>query len=168
MKAADGTLYSIEWTNPYSEPPDGAPRVLAEVYTLGREPPAEFAKIRFSLGGGYGKCVRHVSPPGKQLPSQTLARVRQKRLARRINAKVPLFAEFFIQKEMEKKPEFYKGITDPALQKAHDDVQAEEWERYQGYLVHLGEVIVYADEPQECKTRATQLKVEISALQKRE
>ena len=63
-----GTLYTIEWLNKYTSPPNGAPIVLAEVFTLQRQPPAEFERILFSLGGGYGKCIRHVAPPSRQLP----------------------------------------------------------------------------------------------------
>jgi hypothetical protein len=167
MKPMTGRLYTIEWNNPYTDPPGGAPRVLVEVFTLGKKPPAEFEQFPHSLGGGYSYTSRHVGPPVKNLPKETLARVRQKRLARRVEKKVPLFAEFFIQQELERKPDYYNGITDAALQQKKDDVSASELERYLDYISRIDQVIVYAPEPTECQERSELLRAEMNAIQER-
>ena len=159
-----GTLYTIEWLNKYTSPPNGAPVLLAEVFTLQRQPPAEFEQIPFSLGGGYGKCTRHVGPPSRQLPQSTLAKVRRKRLARRLSVRVPMFADFFMQQEIEKKPNYYNGITDAKIKQAQDEVLRREWRAYNDYLTRIDKVIIYADEPPECKERSEQLRAEMEAI----
>jgi hypothetical protein len=156
-----GRLLTIEWSNPYTTPPAGAPTVLCQVFTLGKKPPTEFSQFKFSLGGGYSLTSRYVAPPVKQLSQETLANVRKKRLARRIGKKVPLFADFFIQQEVERKPAYYNGITDEALQSKKDEVASLELERYRNYLAHIDEVIIYAEEPEECRIKAERLRAEM-------
>ena len=78
-----------------------------------------------------------------------------------------MFADFFIDQEMEKKPDYYNGITDERLKQAHDAVLKSEWERYYRLINRPGEVIVYADEPQECKDKSARLKTEMTAIQQR-
>jgi hypothetical protein len=59
-------------------------------------------------------CVvwsRPLEPP-RQLPEESLARVRQKRLRRRLEKDVPLFADELKQKEHAKRPEFFAGKRD--------------------------------------------------------
>lgn len=109
----------------------------AEVFTLQRQPPAEFEQIPFSLGDGYGRCTRHVAPPSRQLPQSTLAKVRRKRLARRLSVRVPMFADFFMQQEIEKKPDYYNGITDAKIKQAQDEVLLREWRAYNDYLTRI-------------------------------
>jgi hypothetical protein len=167
MKPITGRLYTIEWNNPNTAPPAGAPRVLCEVFTLGNKPPAAFEQFPHSIGGGYSYTSRHVAPPVKQLPQETLARVRQKRLARRVEKKVPLFADFFIQQEIKRKPDYYNGITDAELQQKKDDVAASELERYLDYISRIDLVIVYAPEPQECRERSERIRAEMAAIQER-
>jgi hypothetical protein len=58
-----GRLFSIEWGNPYTHPPDGAPRVLAEIFVPhepGRYTPAppELLGVPHTLGGGYSMSLR--------------------------------------------------------------------------------------------------------------
>jgi hypothetical protein len=50
------------------------------------------------------------------LPPESLARVRRKRLTRRVTAKVPMFADHFIDAELARKPDYYDGITDPNIE----------------------------------------------------
>lgn len=161
-----GTLHTIEWGNPYTSPPAGAPRILAECFTFERYPPDAFCQIKFTLGGGYSHVTRHVAPPPSSVPQETLARIRRQRLARRVNAKTPMFAEHFIEQALEQKPEFYSGITDPQLQTARDKVLENEWERYYVLMSRPGEVIVYADEPRECRDRAAHLLEQIRVIRR--
>jgi hypothetical protein len=165
MKAVSGRIHRIEWSNPYTDPPNGAPRILAEVFTLGRTPPQEYLDLPVSLGGGYCRASAHASPPGRQLPAESLAGVRQKRLARRVRKKAPLFADELICQEMQAKPDYYAGETDAALKAAHDEVLTREAEAYADYLTRVDQVIIYASEPPECRVRAAQLLAEIQAGQ---
>ena len=165
MEAVSGSIHRIEWSNPYTDPPAGAPRILAEVFTLDRKPPKEYLDFPVSLGGGYCRTSAHVSPPARQLPAESLASVRQKRLARRVRKKAPLFADEFIRQELEAKPAYYAGETDATLKAAHDEVLTHEAAAYWDYLTRVDQVIIYANEPPECRARAAQLLAEIQAGQ---
>ena len=106
MAKLSGRLHKIQWSNPYTNPPAGAPRVLAEVFTLGKNAPVGFSELR-TAGGGYSCIESHIEEPSiKELSQASLASVRKKRLARRVTAKVPLFADFFIQQAIDAKPDF--------------------------------------------------------------
>lgn len=163
VKRIEGDLHQIAWGNRYTEPPAGAPRVLAEVFVVDRRVPAEFAAFRWTPGGGYSHFQGHITPPPKELSKETLAAVRRKRLARRVQAKTPLFAEQFIADELARRPEYYDGITDEKLQQAKDRALAEELELYLELIQRIGRVIIYAQEPPECQARAAALRAEFAA-----
>jgi hypothetical protein len=59
------------------------------------------------------------SKPLRQLPTESLARVRRARLKRRLTKKAPLFAEELFAKELNARPAFFAGSrdlqTEPAL-----------------------------------------------------
>lgn len=78
---------------------------------------AEFEQMPFSIGRGLGKCSRNIAPPNRQLPQSTLAKVRRQRLARRLSIYVPMFANSFIQQQIEKKLDYYNRIMDAILKK---------------------------------------------------
>lgn len=165
-KPIEGRLYQIAWSR-YTDPPEGSPRVLCEVFTMGNKPPVEFDNFPRSLGGGYSLYSCHIAPPPKQLPPETLAVIRKKRLARRLNAKVPMFAEQFIEEELTKKPDYYNGITDAHLQTAKDDTLAREWARYYDLISRIDQVVIYAQEPQVCKDQAARLRAEMLDIQQK-
>ena len=157
-----GRLYRIEWANPYTQPPDGAPRVLAEMFvphTPGSQnwTPAEIEAFPHSLGGGYSVFSRHVSPPPRELPIESLAKVRRKRLARRVNAKVPLFAEHFTQVELNRKPDYYDGITNPEIEQRREARIEEEHAEWQEFWSRPNQLVVYGQEPEACRQLAEQL-----------
>jgi len=156
-----GFLHSIAWGNPYTEPPDGAPRVLAEVFTLDREPPDDFKRFEYTPGGGYSYFIQHVTPPLKQLPPKTLASVRRKRVERRIRRKYPLLADYLLEEEIAKKPDYYAGITNTELAKRHNAVLEAERTRYLELVNRVGEMVVFAQEPAACKERAQRLRTEL-------
>ncbi len=165
-KPIEGRLFQIAWSG-HTNPPDGAPRVLCEVFTLSHTPPAEFTQFEVSLGGGYALYSCHIAPPPKQLPEASLATVRKKRLTRRLTAKVPMFAEQFAAEEMAQKPDYYNGLTDAHLQTVKDDLLTREWARYEELLGRIDQVIVFAQEPQACKEKAARLKAEMLEIQQR-
>jgi hypothetical protein len=166
MAKLSGRLYRIQWSNPYTDPPAGAPRVLAEVFTLGRNAPAGFLELR-TAGGGYSCVESHLEEPSrKELSPSSLASVRKKRLARRVTAKVPLFADFFIQQEIDKNPDFYNGITDEVFIRQRDEVLEYEVRRFEFLKSNIEKIIIYGEEPKECKETATRLQAEMLANQK--
>jgi hypothetical protein len=145
-----GAVWKIEWNNPYTNPPEGMPRILAEFFYNNDDPrsrllPSEvndFYTKHNLQGNGYGIYWQSVHIQ-KTLDQGKLASIRKKRLQRRMSEKYPLFAAQFIAEELEKKPEYYSGITDARInQKRASILEAEE--------SHLHElldkrVIVYFD-----------------------
>jgi hypothetical protein len=164
-----GRLYRLEWSSPYTSPPDGAPRVLAEIFILGNptQPPAELMAVPHSLGGGYSLTSRHISPPSKQLPPETLARVRQQRLARRVNAKTPMFAEQFIAAEWARKPEYYAGITDPDIEERKQAALQREKEEWFALCSRPNRLVVYGQEPEACRSKSEELRAEMQEIRAR-
>lgn len=167
MAKLSGRLHKIQWSNPYTDPPAGAPRVLAEVFTLGKNAPVGFSELR-TAGGGYSCIESHIEEPSiKELSQASLASVRKKRLARRVTAKVPLFADFFIQQAIDAKPDFYNGITDEVFIKRRDEVLEYEAKRFKFLKSNVEKIIIYGEEPKECKETAARLRAEMLANQKR-
>lgn len=158
-----GMLFRIEWANPYTEPPDGAPRILAEIYLPGAtsgKPPPEILTFPFTPGGGYSLSIRAIHSLPRQLPAQSLARVRRKRLEQRVRAKTPLFADEFIAEEIAKKPDYYNGITAPSIEARRQAVLEYEQTEYERLSASPGVLIVYGAEPEACRLRAEQIRRE--------
>lgn len=167
-----GRLFRVEWNNPYTEPPDGAPRILAEMFVpheagAGSQTPAEIEAFPYSLGGGYGVRSSHVSPPPGQLSKESLATVRQKRIARRVNAKVPMFSEHFIQEEIARKPDYYQGVTDPDIEGRRLARIQKESADYKDYFSRPNQLVVFGREPEACRRRAEQLWRETKTVRER-
>ncbi len=166
----EGRLFQIRWLNVHSNPPAGAPVVLAEMYVRdwrGGGSPEAINRFPFSLGGGYSLSSCCVAQPTKTLKPDTLGAVRRKRLARRLEAKVPLFADQFAAQEIASKPEYYNGVTDPDLQQALSGQIERDRARLEYLEAHAGELLVYADEPAECRDRAAKLAEEMRAVRER-
>jgi hypothetical protein len=162
-----GTLYSIEWHG-YNRP-ENFPPILAEMFIIGHSsnPPSDIANFPHSLGGGYSLTQRHVPPPHVSMKPEILARIRKQRLERRIRAKTPMFAAQFIAEEIEKKSDYYnKGKTNVDIEKDRDEVIADELQKYNQYFAHPGQLIVYANEPEECKHKAEMIRIEIDRIKK--
>jgi hypothetical protein len=153
-----GYWHKIEWGNPYSEPPGSAPRVLAETYTDSVD--GRNSLPATTLGGGYSVVTAFIREPGRKLNQHALARVRRKRLERRVLAKAPLFAEELIKAEVERKTDYYSGITDATIEAMRDDEDARYAALYERLEAMRGTVMIYADEPSECLERAERLRME--------
>jgi hypothetical protein len=139
-----GFHYQIRWNNPYTEPPEGKLRVIAEMYeTIEQRKqrmmngegffPERLAEL-CELGSGYGCHINAVCTPHRKLPKETLAEVRKKRIKRRMQAKYPMLADILVTEEMERKPEYYAGETDPEILAMQDEAIQEEEEDYQRFL----------------------------------
>lgn len=161
-----GFLHRIEWGNPYTEPPDGAPRVLAEIFTDYSTSPPGLPEC--TPGGGYCHTVRRLDPPsGRALNQQQLAHVRRARLERRIQQRAPLFAEELVASEMERKPAYYAGITDPDIAANAEARKREYAELFAHYSAHRDTLVVYGSEPQACRERARQFREFLAARRAR-
>ncbi len=156
-----GTLWQIAWGNPYTTPPEGAPRVLAEYFCPGHvsQCPREISDFAYSLGGGYGLGVSHFEHH-RRLSQESKASIRKKRLKDRVEKTAPLFAEQIIADEIAKKPEYFDGITAPETEQALHDSD----ERLASLQENANTLIVFAQEPEECKRQAEALRAEMAEI----
>ena len=53
------------------------------------------------------------------------------------------------------------------LEQAQDEVLLREWRAYTDYLTRIDKVIIYSDEPLECKERSKQLQAEMAAIRQK-
>lgn len=124
-----GFYYVIQWHSPYTQPPDGKPRVIFEWFET-----AEHRSERMMSGDyhlpravlevnepGYGLWVDTIEVPHPPRRQEQLASIRRRRMERRMREKYPLFAEEFIQQELARKPDYYAGVTDPETQRKKDE-----------------------------------------------
>lgn len=115
-----GAVWSIQWNNPYTQPPEGMPRVLAEFFYFNDDPRArllpddvsEYFDKHCVLGGGYSIYWQPVYLPREASDPEKLVKIRKERLKKRITKKYPLFAEQFIEEELKKKKNYYEGSLD--------------------------------------------------------
>lgn len=138
-----GAVWTIKWGNPYTEPPAGRPRVLAEwFFPVGhqhlRQCPPDLQAL-CSPGDGYKVCWSAVEALPRKQPKNKLALTRQNRLRRRMEKKYPLFAEMMIEQEMEKRPSFYAGETDQAIEDARDRAESQQRQRLARLLAEYKE-----------------------------
>jgi hypothetical protein len=125
-----GFLWRVCWLNPYTQPPEGMPRVLAEEFVPCRpgqgagKPPASLLALIPQPGTGYSLSVSAVTPPPKGLSGARLAKVRRERLERRMR-RYPLFAAQFTREALARNPDYYTGdsLYDQARQELLDQWQ---------------------------------------------
>lgn len=136
-----GFLHKLEWSNPYTNPPDGMERVLVEVFipeTLEgcRQCPRQIEEMlgKIGFGSGYGHSVRAITPVIKKLPVDVLARIRKQRLRKRVEEKYPLFADEMYENELKRNADYYEGRTSPELEELRAAVENE----HLALLVHFG------------------------------
>lgn len=109
----------IFWGNPYTNPPEGMPRVLMSALadTSRRPFPPEIeemlAQDECRPGSGWTvgcECIEQ--RPIRRWSQAARARVRKLNLRRRLERKFPLFAEIFIAAELAARPSYYEGSND--------------------------------------------------------
>ena len=144
-----GFRYLIMWTNPYADPPNGMPKIKAEMfesidqrekrYESGDRNPTP---IRFSskheLGDGYAVCIQSVSTPTRSLSKGSLATVRRKRLERRMSKKYPLLAKELMAEEIQKNKDYYEGETREDIKRSYDEAIQAEIDMYEKFLAGTG------------------------------
>jgi hypothetical protein len=158
-KNTQPVLYQVCLGNYHAEKYPTWPRVLCELFLLDRphKMPEQIANFPITLGGGYARNISFPSPPIKQLSQDVLSSVRKKRLQRRMDKRYGFFADHFIQEELEKKSDYYSGITDEKIQADLDRHSQEESSRWDYLVKNAGVFLVYAQEPPESKIHAQNL-----------
>lgn len=125
-----GFVWRIAWWSPYTQPPEGMPRVLVEMYVPCRDPhegarcPAEIAA--YPKPRGYALECGSIDQIGERSSPEKLARIRRQRLVRRVQRKYPLFVDEFIGQALAAKPDYYAG--------ADDDRAVEYLRRYRAWV----------------------------------
>jgi len=143
-------LFRISWFNPYTNPPEGKPRVLAEMSAEKSHPvPTEYQEVLKRLapiGSGYGIGITCITPrlKDREWSVERKAANRRKLLQGRVNKAAPLFAEDIIKAEVAKKPEYFQGTS--ACDEAHDRVLQEQEETYKKWAENIGKLFVYEGE----------------------
>ncbi len=109
--------WTLEWSNPYTQPPEGMPRFLAEEITP-RYPytkPHNLEKMT-AIGDGYAVCFHLLTvKPRRQLSEETKQGIRRKALARRMKEKQPLFADAAISAALAAQPDYYGLVPSAEL-----------------------------------------------------
>lgn len=111
VRPGDMARWSIAWGNPNTQPPNGAPRVVRAILVpRGERYPPEFLD-GYVLGGGY--CVRWelvMQRPIRRWSTEAKSAARRRNLRRRLEKRVPLFADMFEQAELAARPTYYAAI----------------------------------------------------------
>lgn len=110
MKRRPGDMarYTIMWRNPHTEPPRG--KVLgARLVPAGEPCPPELLDL-FTPGDGYCVSWQLVTQrPIVRWSAETKGRVRRRNLRKRLEKKVPLFADMFEAAELARRPDYFEG-----------------------------------------------------------
>lgn len=102
----DMARYTLAWRRPDIPPP--GPRVLKAILVPRGEPcPKEIMDL-FVPGSGYSIGWELVTQkPIRRWSREAKARARLRNLRRRIEKRYPLFAEAFIQDELQRRPAYF-------------------------------------------------------------
>lgn len=143
-----GFLYRLEWHNPYTDPPPGQPRILAEMFVPSPRsalvPPEMEALHR--IGSGYSITIRSIGEPPTERSPEQKAVTRRKLLGRRMEQRYPLFAEEFTAAAIDQKPDYYlEGKSDWDAGRA--DLITNEWAEIDRLTAHANTLIVYGEIP---------------------
>jgi hypothetical protein len=106
----------VAWASPYTQPPDGQPRVLisrtvTQTSGMPLHPDVQAVADSVGFGKGWGTWVGidPATETRRELSPEAKGSVRRKKLARAAEEKAPLFAQELIQIEMKKNPGYYAG-----------------------------------------------------------
>jgi hypothetical protein len=122
--------FAVEWGNPYTEPPNGLPRVAARVQLAAPrgagapDIPPDIERTWRDLNAAYEAQQPPDEPPRwpwciavyivdrtrRQMSPEGKFRKRRGNLIRRMKRRFPLVAEEMIRAELERQPDYY-GLT---------------------------------------------------------
>lgn len=100
--------YSLRWKLPH-RPCPGPHELVSEVVEAG-QPAPESVMARWVAGAGYAVCVDFLDERQiRRWSDERKAAARRRNLARRVNRIAPLFADELIERELETRPEYFRG-----------------------------------------------------------
>ncbi len=104
-------VWFIGWANPFTQPPDGQPKVLLRVtrqQSSGANLPEEIANFP-TIGTGYAiHCYcEDALIPKHQMSEATKQKIRRRNLKRRLEKRFPLFATELYNEALSAKPDYY-------------------------------------------------------------
>jgi hypothetical protein len=100
--------YSLRWGNPHTRPP-GDLVLAAAVVTAGADCPPEVSG-GWVPGGGYAITVDFLdAKPMRRWSQEAKAAARRRNLRRRLENRVPLFADIFAATEIAQRPGYFAG-----------------------------------------------------------
>ena len=139
-------IHQLAWGNPYTSPPDGLPRLRAEIAADGPRTPQALADYMAAVGStpgdGWSLIIRYRSAPARQMTPEAKASMRRKRLQRRMDEKYPLLAEQFVAEKIDAQPGYYiDGISDGDEERVR--ILAEERAYYERMSANVGRLFVY-------------------------
>ena len=109
--------FSVQWGNPYTDPPEGQPRILITRKQEGpirSQVPAEVEEVLRQVGVGKGwnlfVGVAYDDISRRRLSPEAKGKIRRRALAKRVQAKAPLFADQIIADKLAAQPDYYSGI----------------------------------------------------------
>ena len=142
-------LFQLTWSNPYTEPPEGKPRLLAEICSVVRHPaPKEFVEAcerLHALGDGYGVRFFALKPRQKQREwtRERKAAHRRRLLEQRVKRKNPLFADEFIAQAIAQKPSYFEGDARPDIESAREAALQSQDDEYHRFAANVGILFIY-------------------------
>lgn len=99
--------YSLRWKLP--SPCPGPHELVSEVVEAG-QPAPESVMSHWVAGAGYEVCVDFLSDRQiRRWSDERKAATRRRNLERRVNRMAPLFAEELIERELEGRPDYFRG-----------------------------------------------------------
>ncbi|ECM9894509.1 theronine dehydrogenase [Salmonella enterica subsp. enterica serovar Montevideo] len=99
--------YSLRWKLP--SPCPGEQELVSEVVEAGQQAP-ESVMSRWVAGAGYAVCVDFLGESQvRRWSNERKAATRRRNLERRVNRIAPLFADELITRELEARPEYFRG-----------------------------------------------------------
>ncbi|EKA7659326.1 theronine dehydrogenase [Salmonella enterica] len=102
--------YSLRWKLPRTPCP-GPQELVSDVVEAGLPAP-ESVMSRWVPGAGYAVCVDFLDEsPVIRWSDERKAAVRRRNLERRVNRIAPLFADELIERELETRPDYFRGKT---------------------------------------------------------
>jgi hypothetical protein len=110
--------FSIQWGNPYTNPPEGMPREIIAITRMQdstRDIPAEILAMLEGVarpGSGWALCVGvdEDARPRRRLSLKAKGSIRRKSLERRVRRKAPLFADRIIADELAANPKYFNPV----------------------------------------------------------
>lgn len=138
----------IEWSHPRTLPPDGRPRILAEIVVEnpldGQE---ELNTCAPGPGSGYSLVHRALRPPQRTIAPAIKAERRRKALAKKMQKRYPLFAQQFTEERIKQRPDYYiDGRSDYEEEAA--EILRQEAAYYEEASKRIGVLVVF--DPETC------------------